>query len=87
MQRSCEWNFITPSFFALFYFKCLHLKLLFIQRLPIPFTQTKSASWSNTKIEYRTNKPQRLPFVDVGLRDVGQANQAFKIELGHVCFS
>lgn len=50
-------------------------------------TQTKSSSWSTTKVEYRTNKPQRLPFLDVGLRDIGQANQAFKIELGHVCFS
>lgn len=49
--------------------------------------RTKSSTWSSTKIEYRTNKPQRLPFLDVGLRDVGNADQAFKIELSHVCFS
>lgn len=49
--------------------------------------RTRSSTWSSTKIEYRTNKPQRLPFLDVGLRDVGKADQAFKIELSHVCFS
>lgn len=49
--------------------------------------KTKTATWSSTKIEYKTNKPQRLPFIDVGLRDVGESDQAFKIELSHVCFS
>lgn len=47
----------------------------------------RSTTWATTKISYTTNKPQRLPFVDIGLRDVGRPNQAFKIELGPVCFS
>lgn len=49
--------------------------------------KTKSNSWSSTKIRYRTDKPQRLPFVDIGLRDVGREDQSFKVEVGPVCFS
>lgn len=49
--------------------------------------KTKSSSWSATKIRYRTDKPQRLPFVDIGLRDVGEEGQSFKIEVGPVCYS
>lgn len=44
-------------------------------------------TWASTKIEYRTEKPQRLPFVDIGVRDVGEPNQSFKIELGPVCYA
>jgi len=49
--------------------------------------KNKSNTWSSTKIRYATDKAQRLPFVDIGLRDVGDANQSFKIELGPVCFA
>jgi len=49
--------------------------------------KTSSNNWSSTTIQYITDKPQRLPFVDVGLRDVGKPNQFFKIEVGPVCFT
>lgn len=49
--------------------------------------KTKSNSWSSTKIRYQTDKAQRLPFVDIGLRDVGEEDQSFKVEVGPVCFS
>ncbi len=32
-------------------------------------------------------KPTRLPIVDVAVRDVGNARQKFKLEIGQVCFS
>jgi hypothetical protein len=32
------------------------------------------------------DKPQRLPIVDMGLRDIGEADQTFKIEVGRACF-
>lgn len=47
----------------------------------------KQSTWASTKVSYRTDRPQRLPFTDVGLRDVGGEDQAFKIEVGPVCFS
>lgn len=49
--------------------------------------KTRSDTWSLTKILYRTEKPLRLPFADIGLQDVGTADKLFKIELGPVCYS
>ncbi|KAG5898590.1 hypothetical protein JTB14_016601 [Gonioctena quinquepunctata] len=44
-------------------------------------------SWAQTVISYSTDKPSRLPITDVGVRDIGEPDQAFWIEIGAVCFS
>jgi len=49
--------------------------------------KAKSRVWDSTTIIYRTDKPQRLPITDIGLRDVGKADQSFKVEVGPVCYT
>lgn len=49
--------------------------------------QHKKSSWAKTIVEYSTDKPARLPLLDVAVRDLGRPNQMFKVELGLVCFS
>lgn len=44
-------------------------------------------SWGETVVEVSTKKTERLPIIDVGIQDIGQPNQEFKIEVGPVCFS
>ncbi|XP_065370004.1 collagen alpha-1(II) chain-like [Calliphora vicina] len=46
----------------------------------------RSSNWEKTIIIYTTDKPQRLPIVDIAIRDVGELNQQFRIELGPACF-
>lgn len=46
----------------------------------------RSNNWSSTTVLYETERPQRLPFVDIGIRDVGRPDQFFKVEIGPVCF-
>lgn len=48
--------------------------------------QYRSDTWSKTVISYTTEKAIRLPFVDVAVRDIGDENQQFFIELGPACF-
>jgi len=48
--------------------------------------KTRSNTWASTTVIYTTDRPHRLPFADVGLRDVGRPNQFFKLEIGPVCF-
>lgn len=42
--------------------------------------------WSKTVVEVSNNKPARLPVVDVAMRDVGDRDQKFRLEVGPVCF-
>lgn len=37
-------------------------------------------------ISYSSDKATRLPFIDIGIRDVGSADQEFWLEIGPVCF-
>ncbi|XP_065370006.1 collagen alpha-1(I) chain-like [Calliphora vicina] len=46
----------------------------------------RSSTWEKTVIRYTTNKTQRLPIVDIAIRDVGKPYQEFSIELGPACF-
>jgi len=46
-----------------------------------------SDKWAKTVIKYVSKKPQRLPIVDVGIRDIGKPDQSASIEIGDVCFS
>lgn len=46
-----------------------------------------SDTWEKTVIKYVSKKPQRLPIVDVGLRDIGKEGQSAFIQIGDVCFS
>merc|ERR1719431_380197 len=48
--------------------------------------KTRSNNWSATTIIYNTDRAHRLPFSEVGIRDIGRPNQFFKIEIGPVCF-
>ncbi|CAG2114878.1 unnamed protein product, partial [Medioppia subpectinata] len=41
----------------------------------------------STVIEYKTDKPQRLPLLDIAVRDIGGKDQEFGLELGPVCFN
>merc|ERR1739838_523434 len=45
-----------------------------------------TGEWSKTVIEYRTNKPSRLPILDIAPLDIGGADQEFGMDIGPVCF-
>lgn len=49
--------------------------------------KVKDGSWGKTVFEIKTKKTNRLPIVDIGIADIGQQDQAFKVEVGRVCFS
>lgn len=51
------------------------------------FFKVKDGSWGKTVFEVKTKKTNRLPIVDVGIADIGQQDQAFRVEVGRVCFS
>ncbi len=38
-------------------------------------------------INWIPDKPQRLPIMDIAVRDIGGKEQEFGLELGPVCFS
>lgn len=50
------------------------------------FLQRHTGEWSKTVIEYRTNKPSRLPILDIAPLDIGEADQEFGLDIGPVCF-
>jgi collagen type II alpha len=47
----------------------------------------KSDNWAESVFKISSEKPTRLPIVDVKVKDFGSPNQMFKIEVGKVCFS
>lgn len=63
-----------------------HTIYLYVETKHFLFQYRKDA-WAMSILEYSTDKPQRLPIIDIGVRDVGEPNQAFWIEIGAVCFS
>lgn len=46
----------------------------------------KTNEWGKTIIEYKTNKPSRLPFLDIAPLDIGGADQEIGVDIGPVCF-
>lgn len=46
----------------------------------------KTNEWEKTIIEYKTNKPSRLPFLDIAPLDIGDADQEIRVDVGPVCF-
>jgi len=48
--------------------------------------KSRADNWAKTVIGFETDKPNRLPFVDVGVFDIGEPNQQFYIEIGMACF-
>jgi len=44
-------------------------------------------SWATSVFKVSSSKPQRLPIVDVKVEDFGKPGQAFKVEVGQVCFT
>lgn len=61
----------------------MHTNLLFY----FSFFQIKDGSWGKTVFEIKTKKTTRLPIMDIGISDIGGEDQAFKLEIGRVCFS
>jgi len=49
--------------------------------------QDKKPDWASAVLNINTNKPTRLPIVDLRVADFGDMDQAFKVEVGQVCFS
>lgn len=49
--------------------------------------QYRKDSWAKSILEFNTDKPSRLPIMDIGVRDVGKPDQSFWVEIGAVCFS
>lgn len=49
--------------------------------------QAKRQDWARTVITYTTDKALRLPITDIGLRDIGEPDQSFWIQMGPVCFT
>jgi len=47
----------------------------------------KKPYWAQTVFKIQSSKPARLPIVDVKVEDFGRSHQAFKVEVGQVCFS
>lgn len=47
----------------------------------------RKSSWGQTVFQVQSSKPSRLPIVDIKVKDFGNLNQAFKVEIGQVCFS
>jgi collagen type II alpha len=48
--------------------------------------EERSNDWRQTVISYSTEKPLRLPIIDVAVRDFGESKQRFWLELSPVCF-
>lgn len=48
--------------------------------------QTRQDEWSSSTLQYKSEKPQRLPIVDVAPRDIGFKGQEFGLEIGAACF-
>lgn len=48
--------------------------------------QKRSSTWSKSVLTYKTESANRLPIIDIAMRDVGGANQEFWFEIGPVCF-
>lgn len=48
--------------------------------------QHRLPAYAQTILTYKTDKPTRLPIIDIAVRDVGELNQQFWIEIGAVCF-
>ncbi|XP_065221011.1 collagen alpha-2(I) chain-like [Planococcus citri] len=48
--------------------------------------QYKRNEWSSAILNYRTDKPSRLPIADIAVRDVGRSEQSVFVEMGPVCF-
>lgn len=42
--------------------------------------------WAKTEIRYKTDKSDRLPIQDIAIRDIGEPEQLFYIQIGPVCF-
>lgn len=48
--------------------------------------KSKNGSWGKTVLEVNTKRTKALPIMDIGVLDIGAADQDFKIEIGEVCF-
>ena len=47
----------------------------------------EDGDWAEAELRINTDRPTRLPVVDLKLADFGSKDQAIKVEVGQVCFS
>ena len=73
----------THFHFSIFHFFNFHFRYSVLS----DECQHKKRSWAQTVFKVQSRKPARLPIVDVQVQDFGRSSQAFKIEVGQVCFS
>lgn len=55
--------------------------------VPMDDCQHEKREWAQTILSVEDTKPARLPIVDVAIKDIGNARQKFKLEVGQVCYS
>ena len=48
--------------------------------------QFRAPSYAKSVLSYTTDKTTRLPIIDIAIKDVGDLNQQFWIEIGSVCY-
>lgn len=78
----CTYILLPTEVRVVLYFIMFHLFFYFIIKKKV-----KDGSWGKTVFEIKTKKTNRLPIVDIGIADIGQQDQAFRVEVGRVCFS
>lgn len=59
---------------------------MILNKLNFVLSQLRADTWAKTVLTFETDKPSRLPFVDIGVTDIGEANQQFMLEIGMACF-
>lgn len=70
----------NKTFYKLRVFCILQLIRIFVN------SQLHQDHWGKTIVSYETDKPVRLPILDVALRDIGKPEQSFSIEIGAACY-
>lgn len=46
----------------------------------------RKSSWDQTMLTFKSDKPNRLPVVDIAPKDIGGRQQQFGLEIGPACF-
>lgn len=62
---------------------CIPVVLIYVQ---IYMVQDRKSSWDQTMLTFKSDKPNRLPVVDIAPKDIGGRQQQFGLEIGPACF-
>lgn len=66
--------------------KCSNKNILLLIFFKFLYTQYRNEQWGKTTVTYTTDRPSRLPIIDIVLRDFNEIGQSFSIHLSPVCF-